>query len=66
MTYPELLHKQVVNDPQATLWKRLEIICWPTILVLDPSGKPIKFFIGEGKRELMKEFLQVHSQLLRH
>jgi hypothetical protein len=37
----------------------LEIICWPTILVLDPLGKPIKFFIGEGKREAIREFLQV-------
>ena len=53
------LPSQVVNDPQAGLWKRLEIICWPTILVLDPFGKPIKFFIGEGKLESLREFVKV-------
>jgi hypothetical protein len=37
----------------------MEIMCWPTLLILDPLGKPIKFYMGEGKREKISEFLQV-------
>lgn len=59
------IHHPVVNDPQASLWNRMEIICWPTILVLDPSGKPIKFFIGEGKREVIREFISVALETFR-
>lgn len=53
------IHHPVVNDNVGTLWSKLGIMCWPTLLILDPSGKPIKFYMGEGKREKISEFLQV-------
>ena len=49
----------VINDSQAALWQSLSISCWPTVLLCDPDGKPIKFFVGEGHREQMIEFVNV-------
>ena len=28
------IHHPVVNDSEAVLWKKLEITCWPTLLIL--------------------------------
>ena len=49
----------VINDTQAVMWQNLSISCWPTILLCDPFGKPLKFFVGEGHRQDMIDFVEV-------
>ena len=49
----------VVNDNNAILWKKFLISCWPTFMVLDPRGKPIRKFVGEGHRDELIEFVKV-------
>ncbi len=53
----------VVNDATASLWQNLLISCWPTLLLLDPNGKPLKFFVGEGHREDIIEFVSVAKEV---
>ena len=48
----------VINDDKASLWQNWSIACWPTV-VLCHEGRPLKFFIGEGHREDMIEFISV-------
>ncbi|XP_061192776.1 NHL repeat-containing protein 2-like [Saccostrea echinata] len=47
----------VVNDNDATLWSELMIQCWPTIVVLSPSGCILQFYVGEGQRDRLMEFI---------
>ncbi|KAH6941622.1 hypothetical protein HPB50_020986 [Hyalomma asiaticum] len=46
----------VINDAQSSLWKRLEINCWPTLVVLGPSGQVLLFLVGEGATQLLLPF----------
>ena len=34
------------------------VTCWPTLLVLSPSGIPIHVFIGEGHTQFLNEYIQ--------
>ncbi|XP_062612441.1 NHL repeat-containing protein 2-like [Saccostrea cucullata] len=52
----------VVNDNDASLWSELMIQCWPTIVLLSPSGCILHFFVGEGHRDRLMEF--VHQCVL--
>lgn len=38
----------VVNDLNNSMWTQLNIQCWPTLLLLSPSGSPIYLVMGEG------------------
>lgn len=49
----------VVNDAQSSLWKRLKINCWPTLVVLGPSGQALLFLVGEGAIQLLIPFCRV-------
>ena len=52
------IHHPVINDSQAHLWQNWSISCWPTV-VLCFNGQPLKFFVGEGHRQNMIDFVQV-------
>jgi len=43
----------VVNDSQMAIWQKAGVNSWPTLAVIDPEGKFIKAFSGEGKREAL-------------
>ena len=55
----------VINDVQALLWQNLSISCWPTVLLCDPFGKPLKFFVGEGHRQDMIDFVQISMEFFK-
>ncbi|CAI8014034.1 NHL repeat-containing protein 2 [Geodia barretti] len=38
----------VVNDSDIVLWNQLGVVCWPTLVVLGPSGRLLHYIIGEG------------------
>ena len=48
----------VMNDNEATLWSELMIQCWPTFVVLSPNGNILQFYVGEGHRERLIEFVR--------
>lgn len=48
----------VMNDNEATLWNELKIQCWPTLVVLSPSGYILQFYVGEGHRKRLLEFVE--------
>lgn len=41
----------VVNDSQMAIWRRCGVNSWPTLAVIDPDGKLVRGFSGEGHRE---------------
>jgi thiol-disulfide isomerase/thioredoxin len=49
----EIIHP-VVNDLNNTMWSKLNIQCWPTMLLLAPNGVPIYLVMGEGHYEEME------------
>ena len=53
----------VVNDSQAVLWKQYVISCWPTFMVLDPKGRPVRKFVGEGHGKELIEFVKIAEEL---
>lgn len=53
------INHPVVNDSEATLWNKLQIVCWPTLLVVSPTGKYLRTFVGEGHKESLEEFLKL-------
>ncbi|XP_017858461.1 PREDICTED: NHL repeat-containing protein 2 [Drosophila arizonae] len=46
----------IVNDSQSALWRALSIRCWPSLLVLSPSGMPMLLLMGEGHGEFLRDF----------
>jgi thiol-disulfide isomerase/thioredoxin len=40
----------VLNDSELAVWKRAGVDTWPTLALLDPEGKLVKAFVGEGHR----------------
>lgn len=57
-TKRHLIKHPVVLDFELELWNSLEIICWPTLLVVDPQGLVIAEFVGEIKANYVHEFLE--------
>ncbi|XP_063838903.1 NHL repeat-containing protein 2 [Ostrinia nubilalis] len=56
------IHHPVVNDPESLMWDALGIKCWPTLLILGPSNKPIFVLTGEGHREELKLYIDAALQ----
>lgn len=53
-----ITHK-VVSDPQATLWNKMNISHWPTVLVLGPKNQLLFWLIGENN---VFDYLQVYCE----
>lgn len=49
----------IVNDSKSALWRALSIRCWPSLLVLSPSGLPMLLLMGEGHGEFLRDFVGV-------
>ena len=47
----------VLNDCDAKAWKDYDISCWPTVVVLSPSGRALVRYVGEGHHEVTHESL---------
>lgn len=48
----------VVNDSEGIMWSALGIPCWPTLLVLSPSGNPIFVAVGESNMPELERFVK--------
>lgn len=47
----------VVNDSQFRMWKKLNVHCWPTLLILGPNKKPLFVLMGEGHGVLLQKYV---------
>lgn len=54
-----LIKHPVVCDINLDIWNGLQIICWPTLLVVNPDGIIIGEFQGETQANLVQRFLDV-------
>ncbi|XP_078053346.1 NHL repeat-containing protein 2 isoform X2 [Augochlora pura] len=49
----------VVNDALLSMWQDLGISCWPTLLMIGPTGVPFAVFVGEGHRDELLAYATV-------
>jgi hypothetical protein len=61
-----LIKHPVVCDFELRLWNDLKIVCWPTLLLLNPSGLVIGKFEGELQANLVKKFLPICYNHYKH
>lgn len=52
------INHPVVNDLNNSMWSTLNIQCWPTLLLLSPTGIPIYVVMGEGHYEELELVVQ--------
>lgn len=55
----------VVNDFDASLWYKLGVSCWPTLLIISPEGKILLSLVGEGHRETLQDFVKFALEFYR-
>ncbi|XP_013102085.1 NHL repeat-containing protein 2 [Stomoxys calcitrans] len=48
----------IVNDPTMSLWRSIGVRCWPTLIVLAPTGAPMLMLMGEGHGIFMEHFTE--------
>lgn len=48
----------IVNDPTMSLWRNIGVRCWPTLVVLSPSGAPLLMLMGEGHGIFLERFTE--------
>lgn len=48
-----------MNDNEVILWNEFMIQCWLIFVVLSLSGYILQFYVGEGYREKLLEFVNV-------
>ncbi|XP_016953346.1 NHL repeat-containing protein 2 [Drosophila biarmipes] len=46
----------IVNDSRSIMWSTIGIRCWPSLLVLSPTGTPMLLLMGEGHGQFLQEF----------
>jgi thiol-disulfide isomerase/thioredoxin len=39
----------ILTDSGMTLWHHYHVFAWPTQILLDPSGRTVRVYVGEGK-----------------
>ena len=55
----------VVNDADIVLWNQLGVVCWPTLVILSPSGHLLHYIIGEGHGEELALFVDTALEFYR-
>jgi DNA-binding beta-propeller fold protein YncE len=53
-----LIKHPIVCDFDMKLWSSMDIVCWPTLLVVDPDGLVVAEFRGELQSNLIRKFLK--------
>ena len=53
------IHHPVINDSEARLWNQLQIVCWPTFVIVGPTGQFLYIMVGEGHRQRLLDFMEV-------
>ena len=56
-TRRHLIKHPIVCDFDLKLWNLFEIICWPTLMLINPNGIVIGIFEGELQANIVKKIL---------
>lgn len=48
----------VVNDLNNAMWNKLQIQCWPTMLIVGPGGKPLFVIMGESHNVITEKYIK--------
>ncbi|KAK9878915.1 hypothetical protein WA026_003741 [Henosepilachna vigintioctopunctata] len=48
----------VVNDSEMDMWRKCDVHCWPTLLLLGPFANPIVMITGEGHKKDLKIYIK--------
>lgn len=48
----------IINDSDISIWTSMEITCWPTLLLVSPTGKLIYVMIGEVHIKMLHDLVQ--------
>ncbi|MBI4126791.1 MAG: redoxin domain-containing protein [Deltaproteobacteria bacterium] len=48
----------VVNDANFSIWDRLGVHAWPTLILINPEGKIERIYTGEGHREELRQDIE--------
>ncbi len=56
----------VVNDNQHKIWDAYMVNAWPTFRLIDPEGKLVLGFSGEGKLEMLEDSIRSLIELHRN
>lgn len=51
------LKHPIVNDADQKIWDRYEADAWPTLVLIDPEGNLVGRTSGEGKYELLDQYI---------
>jgi len=52
------IHHPVVIDDQHRIWESFAVRAWPSFVVIDPQGKVVSQFSGEGHRQELEVIIQ--------
>lgn len=63
----------VINDVTLRMWNNMGITCWPSLVMLGPSGQPLAVFVGEDHKNeillyarVMIAYFKSLNQILNH
>ncbi|XP_017081998.2 NHL repeat-containing protein 2 isoform X1 [Drosophila eugracilis] len=56
----------IVNDWQSTMWRTVGIRCWPSLLVISPTGIPMLLLMGEGHGKFLHDFVGAALSFFTH
>ena len=59
------IHHPVVNDADIVLWNTLGVTCWPTLVILSPTGQLLHYITGEGHGEELQLFVDTAMEYYR-
>ena len=51
------IHHPVLNDPNMATWSSYNVRAWPTLVLVDPAGKVVATYSGEGHSHAIEALL---------
>lgn len=52
------IHHPVLNDPNMSTWSSYNVRAWPTLVLVDPNGKIVATYSGEGHSHAIEALLE--------
>lgn len=47
----------VVNDNVSDMWRKCDVHCWPTLLLIGPDARPLIMLMGEGHKQKLQLYI---------
>jgi thiol-disulfide isomerase/thioredoxin len=57
------INHPVINDSKFKIWDAFDVEAWPTLVLIDPDGKVVKGYSGEGHRgDLDRDIFEISNK----